>query len=223
MIFVWGAKSKSVYAGPAGTRQCQICNGPRNFSLHVTYDVHHLWYVLRWPKGIQHLLFCDHCGNGQRLTKPDFFAIRAEQMEPEAASKSPISFFDRFGWAMALGAVGVLIALIAITARIEDDADAQYAANPRAGDIYVVNMQLFLPGTPSNSIGSDYGVIRVARVADGSVTLDLPKVVSTRLGGAQRDADSRALQNDYYNEQTVIPQARIAAMHESGAITDITR
>ncbi|MEQ1725431.1 MAG: hypothetical protein ABL882_05855 [Sphingopyxis sp.] len=228
MFFAWGSAGKSVFAGPAGQGQCGVCNAERNFSHYITYVMRHLWYIIRWPTGTKYLRVCDHCGNGQDIGKAGFDAERTAGLGPEAkALGSPIPFLDRFGWAIAIGTIALLIGIVAIVGSREDAADTLLVDAPRAGDLYVVNMQQMFPDVPSSSVGADYGVLRVAAVTAAGVKLDLPQMVSSRISGAQKDVDGRGPQNPhtdaYYDGQVEMPLSELRSRNASGAIDDVVR
>lgn len=228
MFFAWGSAGKSVFAGPAGHGQCSVCNADRNFSHYITYNVHHLWWVIRWVTNTRYFRYCDHCGNGQDIGKIAFNAERAEEFGPEAkAPPSPIPFFDRLGWAVAIGVIALFIGVATIAGNREDAADMVLVDTPRAGDLYVANMQQMFPGMPSSSVGANYGVLRVAAVTATGVKLDLPHMVSSRISGAQKDVDGRGPQNPhtdaYYDGQVEMPLSELRARNASGAIDDVVR
>lgn len=220
-MLIWGSSGKMVPVGDDGTAYCDVCKEKRNFTSFVSYKLRHIWYLVRWSTGLQYHRRCGICHNMFDIAAPTATDALSGQA---VVAKSPIPFFDRWGWAIAIGAIAAFLGFAVIGSNQDKAEEQQLIASPRAGDLYQAAVDRLLPGAESQSVGSDYGVFRVERVAGGTVTLAQPKIVYSRMKGAREDISGGKARSDAYYEGTVdLPLATIRARHADGAISDVVR
>jgi hypothetical protein len=221
MIFWWGSQGKSVDAGDAGAKHCDICKQTQPFHYRASYTLRHLWFVFRWSTNTQYAALCNVCGNGTIIPR--------EQVEAPSISgekkKSAIPSFDRWGWAMGLGGIATIGTLAGFAGQAENTADAKFVAAPKIGDLYLINVDRLFPDSPDKgSLGGDYGVFRVSGITGQQVAIDTPKLVFNKRRGATDDIfDGDAKKTDYYEGSIVKSVSDLKTLHESGAISDVTR
>lgn len=221
-MLIWGSAGKSSVIGDAGMKNCNVCGQSRPFQYAVNYTMRHIWYLIRWSTGRTYSQFCTTCNHGLPADKVQ---IDAQNLTGEKRA-DPIPFFDRMGWAIGLGVLALLVVSIGAVGAADDKEDAKMVAAPMVGDLYTVNVDKFLPkeALPSDSIGGDFGVFRVAAVKDGQVTLDVPKIVYSRLKGVHRDISSdQVKQAEYYDGQMTQPVSSLIKSHNDGAINNVDR
>ncbi|MFC4293050.1 hypothetical protein ACFOWX_11555 [Sphingorhabdus arenilitoris] len=220
-MLIWGSKGKMVAAGDGGTQYCDVCKEQRSFTHFASYKMRHIWFVIRWATGLQYHRRCATCHNLYDMPAP----VQTDGLSGEAVkSKSPVPFFDRWGWAIAAGAIVLFIASAVVTGNREKAEEKLLIAAPKAGDIYQVAVDRFIPEAESQSLGSDYGVVRVERVDGDRVTLSLPRTVYNRAKGARQDISSGQARSDTYYEGTIeMPLATLKARHDDGAISNVVR
>jgi hypothetical protein len=220
-MLIWGSGGKSQMAGDAGMRHCNVCGETRPFKYQVNYTMRHIWYLFRWATGRTYYQICSVCRNGLPVEKAE---IDAKNLTGEKR-KDPVPFFDRFGWAIGLGAVALFLVFAVVAGNADKADDAALIAAPRVGDIYTVNVEKFGDiAQDEGSLGGDYGAFRVAAVTGQTVTLDMPKIIYNRVKGVNKDirgGDVR--QNAYYDGQVQVPLAQMKALHSSSAIVDVDR
>ena len=220
-MLIWGSSGKMVEAGDGGTAYCDVCKEQRSFTNFASYKVRHIWYVIRWATGLQYHRRCATCHNLYDIPAP----VQTDSLSGEAVKpKSPVPFFDRWGWAIAMGAIALFIGFAIIASNQDKAEEKLLVAAPQAGDLYQIAVDRFLPETESQSVGSDYGVVRVDRVEGDNVTLSLPRIVYSRAKGARRDISNGKARADSYYEGTVqMPLAMLKKHHDDGAISDVVR
>ena len=210
-----------VAIGDGGTDYCAVCRENRSFTNFASYTMRHIWYLVRWSTNVKYHRRCSTCHNMFDMDAP----TKADLVSGGAVKpKSPVPFFDRWGWAIALAAFALLIGLAVIAGNQDKAEEAQLVAAPRPGDLYQVAIDRFLPDTDSQSLGSDYGVVRVERVNGDMVTVALPRVVYNRAKGARKAISGGDARSDSYYEGTIdMPLATIKARHDDGSIDDVVR
>jgi hypothetical protein len=104
-MFLWGSFNKLLKLAYMEVMQCLPCKQARTFSLLVSYRVHHIWYLFRWPTRKTYRVTCQSCGTTT--------AISNEAAEAKLG-RCGIPVFDRFGWAIAIMLAVALIAYIQI-------------------------------------------------------------------------------------------------------------
>jgi hypothetical protein len=209
----WGSKGKFINLGPMGARQCGVCEKSRNFSLILSYKVHHIWYLLRWITSKSYAITCDICNH----------ATAADPLEIEAAAeKHPVPWFDRFGWAMGLGVVGVLIAIAVVGDKHNQAEDAGFIAAPHVGDLYKVDFARMIDNPEASVM---YSAMRIMAVKGDQVTFQLSNDYYNKQKGVDRDfRDHKVDDAAYYGEEPItLAVAEIRKFREEGAIKDIER
>jgi hypothetical protein len=220
-MLIWGSAGKQVEAGDAGNRACAVCKENRHFRYVVSYTVRHVWYLLRWSTGKSYSVICDTCNCVFPADPPQ---ISDAGVSGGAKPKSPIPAFDRWGWAFALGAIGVLIVIAGISGNADKAEEAKMIAAPKVGDLYTVEMEKFEAGPATPSIGSNFGIVRISAIAGDKVTFQLPKIVSSKMSGTYKEISSgKARRDDYYNATLEKTVSDVAALQKAGAIRDIDR
>ncbi len=221
-MLIWGSGGKTSVMGDAGMQNCNVCGQARPFKYMVSYTVRHIWYLIRWSTGRTYTQTCTVCNYGLPVEKT---AIDAKNLTGQKLPDA-IPFFDRMGWAIGLGVLALLITAIGISATADSAEDAKLIAAPKPGDLYTVNVEKFLPegAVSSDSIGGEYGVFRVAIVKDGQVTLDVPKMVYSRLKGVHRDIREGSVKNaSYYEGQMAVPVSALITYQKDNTINDVDR
>ena len=220
-MLVWGSSGKAVDAGDAGSHYCEVCKENRSFRYLLTYKMRHIWYLIRWSTGQKYFRTCQVCNNNFNTEAPQ---TPSAGIDGGQKIKSPIPVFDRWGWAMALGVLGILFAIIAFTGHAEDVADAKLLAAPKVGDRYAVKIEKFVGSSKSDSpFDTNYGIVRVAAVDGTNVTLDLPRMLwsrSTKLAG---EINSEARADGYYDGQMEKTVAELIALDNQGVIENVER
>jgi hypothetical protein len=212
-MFWWGSKNKFLNLGSLGMRPCSTCEKDRMFSLMLAYRLYHLWTLFRWITGKTYSVVCDTCGHG----------YKADVAEVEAASdKHPVPWFDRFGWAIGVGLIAVIVVFGVVSDRQNQNEDDAYIAAPHVGDLYIVDFARIVdkPDAPVM-----YGTMRVTAVTGRDVTFQLSKTYFAKLKGVNRDVNSGDVYEAIYygNETIVIPSYSLKELHDDGAIDDIER
>ncbi len=221
-MLVWGSAGKSSVVGDAGIKNCNVCGQNRPFQYVVNYTMRHVWYLIRWSTGRTYSQFCTVCNYGLPAEKAH---IDAQNLTGDKRP-DPIPFFDRMGWAIGLGVLALFVVMIVIAGNAGNKEDAKMVAAPKVGDLYTVDVDKFLPkeALSSDSIGGDFGVFRVAEVKDGQVTLDVPKVIYSRLKGVHRDISSGEVKEaGYYDGQMLQPVDSLMKFQQNGTINDVDR
>jgi hypothetical protein len=221
-MLIWGSSGKSNTIGDAGTRNCNVCGQTQPFYYMVTYTVRHIWYLIRWTTGRKYYQLCSICHNGLPVEQSE---IEAKNLTGEKA-KNHIPFFDRMGWAIGLGVIGLIFVFAIIAGNADKKEEALMIAAPKAGDVYTINVEKFVGGDAlkSNSIGGDYGAFRVADVKGDTVVLDVPKLVFSRTSGVSKAIrDGNAMADDYYDGKMDVTIRAMVQYAKDGAIYDIDR
>jgi hypothetical protein len=220
-MLVWGSSGKAVDAGDAGTQHCEVCKESRAFRYLLTYKVSHIWYLIRWATSKNYYRTCQVCNNNFNSEAP---VAASAGVDDGSKPKSPIPFFDRWGWAIGLGVVAALITPVVIAGNAEDAADTKLLANPQVGDRYAVEIEKFTGETDSeNPYSTNYGVVRVSAVDDKGVTLDLPRMVWSKSSKLFGEIDNEARADGYYDGQIVKSRAELAALDKQGVIDNVER
>ena len=220
-MIIWGSSGKAVDAGDAGSHYCEVCKEQRSFRYMLTYKVHHIWYLLRWPTSQKYFRTCQVCNNSFDSTAP--VAVSAG-IDDGVKTKHPIPFFDRWGWAVGLGVLSAFIGMVMITANIEKAADAKLVADPKAGDRYIVKIEKFVGEVNGNSpLDTNYGIVRVASINGDVVVFDLPRMVWTKSSKLRSEIYQQALQNTYYEGGIQIPKSALGQLEQQGVIEDVER
>jgi hypothetical protein len=209
----WGSSGKFFNLGSLGNRPCGTCEKDRNFSLMLAYRVHHLWFFLRWITGKTYTVACDICGHGH--------VADAKEIE-SVADKHPVPWFDRFGWTIGAGLVG-LIAVVGVVGDKQNKAeDAGFLMAPHVGDIYKVDFAKMVTKPEAPVM---YSAMRIREVGKDTVTFDLSKGYFDRLKGIDSDFNLRKVDAaDYYGGDPVtIPTAALSKFRDEGTIMDIER
>lgn len=220
-MLVWGSAGKSVDAGDAGNQACAVCKENRSFRYLLTYRVRHIWYLIRWSTGQKYYKVCEVCNNAFDSEGP----VQASAgIDGDAKLKSPIPFFDRWGWALGLGVLALLIGAAMISGNADRKEDALMIAQPKVGDLYRVDMDEFVgPNKSDAGISRSYGIVRVAEVGAQTVILDVPKVVYNKTKGTLGDAAGPARSDAYYEGQIMKTEAELKALQAGSAFQSVER
>ncbi|WP_431266388.1 hypothetical protein ACQ859_14670 [Roseateles chitinivorans] len=211
-MLIWGSKGAVAELGVQAHHHCATCERERPFKLALQYKVHHIYYLFQWISSKKYLLVCDVCQRGSEL--------KAKDVEAKLTS-NPIPAMQRYGW---VGLLVVIAALIYVGKTASDDRDhhiKDYTASPAAGDLYAIDLNKL-----TGESGSTYGVIRVLRIADGKLELQMPRMGYNKVRGATRDiSDAAKLSRpDYFEEKTIlVPLSAVQDWASQGAIHDIER
>ena len=212
-MLVWGTRGNAVKIGPGPTQNCPNCQQTRSFSYWVQYKIFHLWYVIRLVTSKNYMLACDTCERGNTVPQDQAMAT---------ANRNPINWFDRFSWLIPVGAIAAFCVVLGITNLINTRREASMAADPRVGDLYVLDLAV---GNPNPAMRHMYAVGKVASVENGRVTLQIASEYHDRQKGADREIergtyDRPGFFNDAPRNLTV---AELEQMHDDGAIVDVER
>lgn len=183
------------------------------FSLMLAYRLHHVWTLFRWITGKTYSVICDTCGHG----------YKAEVAEVEAAShKHPVPWVDRFGWAIGVGLIALIVMFGVVSSRQNQSEDAAYIAAPHVGDLYSVDLARIIKEPEAPVM---YGALRVTAVSGGDVTFQLPKAYYAKQKGVNRDfSRGKVYEANYYGKETItIPYYSLKELHNYGVINDIER
>lgn len=212
-MLIYGAQTKSAVVAHADERYCKYCSGQRPFSVYLRYTVRHLYYLLRIVTGKTYTMACATCGEGEK--------IDAKQFE-STLERSPISWFDRFGWTIAVGIVAVLIGAAVILARQNDAENADFIAAPRVGDLYVMDLA---QGATNPERPQMYTLGRVTQVAGGNVSIALGQRYYNLESGVREDIRDRDFANAQYfgTDIGTVPVAELRTMQRNGVLIDIER
>ena len=212
MFLVWGNKTAVMDLGAHGQQRCAVCDGERPFRLTVHYQVHHLYYIFKWVTGKKYMLVCAACRCGHDLS--------TQEVETQL-KRNPIPPFDRFGWVLLAGLIG-LVALFATVGSISRGRHVkEMLAKPQPGDLYLVDM-----AGAMNTGQHSYGLMRVRKVVGDEVELRVASVGYSRSTTAQKDMDNPAKFNSagYFQERTITrPLAALQEWAETDAIENIRR
>lgn len=102
-MFIWGSAGDVIRLGQEDPHNCPVCEKTRTFSLILSYQYQHAYYVFGFVSEKQYALVCDVCKQGT--------TVDASLIEPRLGG-SPIPFMHRFG---CLVLVGIVVAIAAIT------------------------------------------------------------------------------------------------------------
>jgi hypothetical protein len=220
-MLIWGSGGKSVDAGDAGNQACAVCKENRPFRYLLTYTLRHIWYLIRWSTGQRYYKVCGVCNNAFESEAP---VVQSAGVDGGARPKSPIPLFDRWGWAMGLGVIGLLFAGIMVSANADRNADALLIAKPQKGDLYRVDMDKIAgPNEAKGALGKAYGIVRVAEVGAQTVILDVPKIVYNKFGGTFDDVRGPAKADAYYEGQMLKTVPDLVSLQASGTIQSVDR
>lgn len=220
-MIVWGSAGKAVDAGDAGTHYCEVCKENRPFRYLLTYKVRHIWYLIRWATSQSYYRTCQICNNNFNSEAP---VVSSAGVDDGRKPASPIPFFDRWGWAIGLGAVAAFVTFAVIAGKAEDAADAKLLANPQVGDRYEVKMEKFTGMTdPDHPLRTSYGIVRVSAVDDKGVTLDLPRMVWSKSSKLGREINAEARTDSYYDGKMLVSRADLLSLDKNGAIDNVER
>ena len=212
-MLIWGSQPKSAVVAHADEQYCTTCGGERPFSVYIDYTVRHLYYLLRIVTGKTYTLACATCGNGQK--------IDAKEIEPTLA-KSPIGWFDRFGWMIGVGLVVAAIIGIVLLDRQNSAENVDYAAAPQVGDLYVMDLA---KGVPNPERPQMFTLGRINRVSGGEVTIELGRTYFDKERGVRDDISGRKYDDPGYfgDDIGTVPVTAIVTMQRDGALIDIER
>ena len=212
-MLIYGAKPHYVVVAHADEQHCRVCGGQRPFSVYLNYTVRHLYYLLRIVTGKTYTLACATCGEGQ--------PVPASEIEPTLA-KSPISWFDRFGWMIGVGLVLAAIVGIVLIDRQNSADNASYVITPRVGDLYVMDLA---QGVTNPERPQMFTLGRVTRVEGGNVSIELGRRYYDQERGVRDDISQRNYANGSYfgTDVGTVPVAELRAMQTDGALIDIER
>jgi hypothetical protein len=220
-MIIWGASSKTVEAGDAGNQHCDVCKERRPFRYVLSYRMRHLYYLIRWSTGKQYFRTCQVCSNSFATEAPVFASAGVDDGRKP---KSPIPLFDRWGWAISLGAVALVLAFTLRSEDAENLEDAKMLAAPKVGDRYAVKIEKFMGTSNSDSpFDVNYGVVRVAAVDAKGITLDLPRSLWSRSSKLVSEINDEAKADSYYEGQTVKTAADLIALEKQNVIDDVER
>lgn len=220
-MLIWGSHRKIIETGESGSTVCPVCKEQQPYTSFLSYKVSHIWYLVRWSTQQQYHRRCANCHNLFDVDAPVAVdALSGASSKP----RSPIPFFDRWGWALGMGLLVVLIVSVMIGEKRSNAHEDQLLAAPQAGDLYVVKVERFLSDAVSQSAGSDYGVFRLMEVSEGNAILAAPKVVySGRTGATNAVRDGLADNEAYYEGYVIKPLADMRTLHDSDVIVEVKR
>lgn len=212
-MIIWGSMAKSGIAATDQRMYCSGCGDERGFTVFVDYTVRHLYYLFRLITGKNYSVTCNSCGRSERGMVKD--------IEPNLA-RSPYSGFDRFGWAIGVGLIIALVIAAVLAGRQNDAENIQFAAAPRVGDLYVMNLA---KGAANPERPQMFTLGRLTRVAGGEVSIELGRMYFEQENGVRDDISQfKYRQADYFGSDVgTIPVANIAAMQRDGMLIDIER
>ena len=145
-MLISGSGGGQSVLGAAGTHECPACGQTSSFSAVCNYEYAHLWWLCSMVTKRNYFLKCDNC---QSLTPVEKSAIR------EQFPKDNIPFLRRRGWMIFAAIVAVIVAVIFFeSARGKQRADerfAQFIAEPRIGDVLLINLSY----VPNSGFGPD--------------------------------------------------------------------
>ena len=212
-MLIWGTRGNAVKMGPGPTQNCPNCAQTRSFSYWVQYKIFHLWYLIRLVTSKNYMLACDVCERGTTVPQDQAMAT---------ATTNPIHWFDRFSWLIPTGAVAVFCAVLGIISVIDNQRDARFTADPKVGDLYVLDLAV---NNPNPAMRNMYAVGRVSSVENERVTLQ----IATQYHDRQKTADREIRGGDYdrarffTNTPRTLTRAELTQMHDDGAIVDVER
>jgi hypothetical protein len=212
-MIIFGSQSKAAVVANADEQFCKYCSGPRPFSVYLRYTVRHLYYLLRFVTGKTYTMACATCGEGETIDAKQFEAT---------LEKSPISWFDRFGWTIAVGLLAFGVLAIILSSRQNDADNASFIAAPRAGDLYVLDLA---QGVTNPERPQMYTLGRVTQVAGGNVTIELGRRYYNLESGVRDDIRERNYANPGYfgTDAETMPAAQLRTLQRDGALIDIDR
>lgn len=221
-MLVWGSATKSVDAGDAGQQACPVCKENRQFQYLLSYRMHHIWYLIRWSTSQKYYTVCGVCNNAFNAEPP---AAQDAGVSDGKKPKNQISFFDRWSWALALGAIALFVSWAIIDGNADNAQDLTYVAAPKVGDRYIVKMDDFTGLSQiAGGLGGNYGVVRVAAIdANNNVTINLPKLVWSKSSKLRSEIIDAAQQDSYYDGEIVKPVAELSALYKSRTIQEVER
>jgi len=106
MFFSWGSARHQRTFFNAGDYPCPHCSKDQPSDVILSYTVRHVWYLFRWVTGKACEVVCLTCQIRGGRTNVKAFEARL--------SKPAIPFLDRMGWAVGVGALGALVASVAV-------------------------------------------------------------------------------------------------------------
>lgn len=220
-MLIWGSRGKTVEAGDAGNRLCPVCKENRHFRYVLSYKMNHIWYLLRWSTSKSWSTVCDTC-NCVFPSEPPVIADAG--VSGGAKAKSPIPFFDRWGWAIIVTPLLLLLIAGLIGAQADKAEDAKMVAAPKVGDIYIVEIDKFADADALTDPKANLGILRVSAVSGTKAVFDLPKMVTNKMSMARRDIrDGAASKSDYYDGQIEKSVSELTALHDAGSIREVER
>lgn len=220
-MLIWGSHGKTVEAGDAGVRACPVCKENRHFRYVLTYKVRHIWYLVRWASGKSYSTVCSVCNCVFPSDPP---VIEDAGISGGQKPKNPIPVFDRWGWAMALGAIALFLGFAVVAGNADKAKEAKMAAAPAIGDLYTVDVGKFIGPDPAAPLRKEYGIFRVASVSGDKVVLDVPKMVTNKMSGTYSEISSGKVRDaSYYDGQMQTTVSGVVAAQKDGAIRGIDR
>lgn len=220
-MLVWGSQGKIVNGGDAGNLECPVCKETRHFHYIVSYKIYHIWYLVRWSGSKDWATVCEVCNSAFPCGEPEVAdaGVSGGQKRP-----NPVPLFDRWGWAMMLAPVALLIIFGIFAAQADDANDVKFVAAPVAGDLYSIDIVKFIGKDPSSPYSEEYGVFRVASVEGEKVILDIPRMVTNKMSGTSGEITSgKARSSSYYEGQMQSTVGQLVAAQKAGAIREVDR
>ncbi|AKO05729.1 hypothetical protein ACU16_18065 [Xanthomonas oryzae pv. oryzicola] len=212
MMIIWGSGGDVLALGAADSAPCDQCAQQRSFRHVLRYRYAHLWYLFSWVTKKQSLRVCDGCNHTTALDTKTSEAGRG---------KPPIPAYRRFGGPVLLGLIAVLVIFGTYRSSQTSKRDAVWLAQPAQGDLSTVDLQTLAPAAYG---GHAYGVVRVVRVSDETMTLALPNKGYDKWKGAERDASSRAKQPAYSTDERIeMPLVKLHTLHANDELRHVYR
>ena len=214
MFFIsWGSRGALAEIGPAGVHHCTRCGHDAHFTQMLLYRIRHVWWIFRWVTNKVAFLQCSNCGSEYMADLSDF--------DPQAV-RTAISFWDRRGWTIGVGAIASVFALGSIAAAADSAADKGYVQAPHVGDIYETDMARMMKNPEAPTMLS---ALRVTKVEGGKVEVELGKLYYADTRGLDRDVNTGKTANeDYYSgDRMSIPIAELSRLYADGVVQDVRR
>lgn len=214
MFFSWGSARKQRAFHNTGDQPCPRCGKDEPATVVLAYTVRHVWWLFRWVTGKAYYAICDTCQGQSPLLNSKTFEAKL--------GKPPIDFMDRRGWAVGLGAVGALIATVAVSEAANTKNDLAYLRAPRVGDIYQIN---FGGSDDKSCPDCVYGAALVVKADAKGAYIHPSKRIYNKLSGVS-DFTGGPTGHDasqYVDETYFIPTAKLVDMRQHGEMYDVIR
>jgi len=201
-MLIYGTRSKQL-AKEILIEKCQNCGKQNNIEMHVFQKYAHVFWIPFFPMGKTGVSQCDHCKQVLKLKEMPP-SVKASYDNLKAQTKAPVWMFS------GLALLAVLITIVVISDRKNDEKNAKLVLAPQKGDIFEIKTK-----------DDQYTLYKVDQVNGDSVFVRVNNYETNKATGLaelKRKGD-----NDYTEEVLPLAKTELKEMLDKGEIIDIER